>query len=74
MNSIAILEATADISYHAGHVGFTTGDSRADVSLFVQWAEEFEESHLKTNWNESDYILLIDEFVPKKISHIKNSG
>jgi hypothetical protein len=67
MNSIAILEATADIAYHAGHVGFTTGDSRADVSLFVQWAEEFEESHLETDWDESDYIMLIDEFVHKKI-------
>jgi hypothetical protein len=67
MNLIRLLEATADIAYNAGHLGFTTGDSRNDVSLFIHWAEEFYQTYAERCWDEHDYILLIDDFVDHKI-------
>lgn len=35
------IEALIDISYYAGYMKFTTGDSRTDVSLFEEWADLF---------------------------------
>lgn len=36
-----MMEVLADISYVAGEHGFSTGDSRLDVSLFIEWAKEW---------------------------------
>jgi len=60
-----LLEAVADIAYAAGHAGFTTDDSREDVQLFIQWAQEFE-----TTFDErgQDYMESIDDFVAKKMN------
>jgi len=67
MSNRKILEAVADIAYTAGHKKYTSGDSRQDVSDFIWWAEEFEKTHLSTDWGEVDYILTIDEFVRQKL-------
>ena len=67
MSNRKILEAVADIAYTAGYKKYSSGDSRQDISDFIWWAEEFEKTHLSTDWGEVDYILTIDEFVRQKL-------
>ena len=67
MSNRKILEAAADIAYTAGYKKYSSGDSRQDVSDFIWWAEEFEKTHLSTDWGEEDYILTIDEFARQKL-------
>ena len=70
MNNIKLLETVADISFIAGENKFFTGNSREDVSNFILWAIEFQNKNSKTNWNEADYILSIDEFAKQKMNSI----
>jgi hypothetical protein len=67
MNRIKKLEAIADIAYYAGYIKFTTGDSRADINLFIYWAKKFEKINENTNWHERDYITEIEAFAEKEI-------
>ena len=61
------LEALTDIAFNAGAAGYHSGDSRKDVSDMISWADEFQQIHQKTDWNETDYIDTIDAFAAKKI-------
>jgi hypothetical protein len=67
MENMKILEAVADIAYVAGFHKYSSGDSRLDISQYIQWAAEFEKIHQTTNWDEADYIFLIEEFTDRKI-------
>ena len=67
MKNYKLLETIADISFIAGENKFFTGDSRADVSEFIIWANEFEKKNSKTNWDDVDYLLAIEEFTSQKI-------
>lgn len=62
-----LLETVADIAYTAGEVGYFSGDSRADISEFIHWAKMFQEEHKRTNWDEVDYLLTVQEFVEDKL-------
>lgn len=69
MKNQKLLEAIADIACIAGEMKFYSGDSRADISNFIYWANEFETKNLKTNWEEVNYILAIQEFAKEKIKN-----
>jgi hypothetical protein len=75
-----LAEAIADICYNAGHDEYRpTEDSRANMAMFIIWAEEFEEIHQGVEWGVStelpngdpfpyndDYIFAIDKFYETK--------
>lgn len=63
-----LLEAVADIAFYAGRKQFYSGDSRADVSEFIRWAKEFEHIHRHTDWDNTDYLLSIEEFTESRIN------
>lgn len=67
MQNRKLLETVADIAFIAGSCNYYSGDSRADISTFIWWAEEFEQSHVNTDWDEEDYMLAIEEFAFGKI-------
>lgn len=67
MRQAKTLETIADIAYIAGYHKYSSGDSRLNVSQFVAWANEFEVVHKKTDWDQADYITLIDAFTENKI-------
>ena len=67
MKDDKLLETVADVAYIAGKNGYFTGDSRADISEFIRWAKLFEEKHKNTNWDQKDYLILIEEFVEGRI-------
>lgn len=62
-----LFEAIADIAFMAGQKGFFSGDSRADIAEFISWAKEFEAIHEDTNWDEVDYISIVDAFTTNKL-------
>lgn len=68
MKNRKLLETIADIAYLAGQKHIYTGDSRADASTFIFWAEQFERKHKDTCWDEEDYILMIEKFTSEKIN------
>jgi hypothetical protein len=67
MKTQKLLEAIADIAYNAGQKGFYSGDSRADISEFIRWANDFEQLHKNTDWGQLDYILEIEKHTQAKI-------
>ncbi|HBR21695.1 MAG TPA: hypothetical protein DD713_03895 [Nitrospiraceae bacterium] len=67
MRNIDITETVADIAYIAGYHKYYSGDSRSDISQYIQWAFEFERLHNHTDWQKADYMLLIEEFAENKI-------
>ena len=67
MNNQKLLETVADIAYQAGQQKYYSGNSRADISEFVRWASQFEKENFKTDWNETDYILAVEEFTSKRL-------
>lgn len=67
MRNSCIFETIADIAYTAGYHKYSSGDSRLDASQFLAWANEFEVVHKKTDWDQADYITLIDVFTENKI-------
>lgn len=73
MKKIKELETIADIAYIAGYHKYYSGDSRLDASLFLAWANEFEKIHKKTDWEQADYISLIEEFTENKIKDEQES-
>jgi hypothetical protein len=60
-------ESLADISQLAGQFGFYSGNSREDIDLFIDWAEEFEVKHKDTDWAEIEYMDEIEKFAMEKI-------
>lgn len=62
-----VLEAVADIAYTAGGMAYFSGDSRQDVSQFILWAQQFEQEHRTTDWDEVDYLTEIEKFTISKI-------
>lgn len=72
MSSVKLFETIADISYSAGYNRFYTGDSRSDVKLYIFWAKEFEKEHAHTDWNENDYMIMIEEYTLNKIKDLES--
>ncbi len=62
-----LFESIADIAFIAGQKGFFSGDSRADISEFINWAKEFEAVHEDTNWDETDYKDTVEAFAETKL-------
>lgn len=62
-----LFESIADIAFIAGQKGFFSGDSRADISEFINWAKEFEAIHEDTNWDETDYKDTVEAFAGTKL-------
>lgn len=65
---LKLLEAIADISYIAGREGYYSGESRTDIFDFIYWAQMFEQQHAETDWEDTDYILAIEEYTMEKMS------
>jgi hypothetical protein len=63
-------ESIADISQMAGHYGYYSGDSRADIQLFIDLAKEFESIHKDRVWgitDDKDYMEEIEKFALRKL-------
>ena len=65
------LDALTDISVNVGWNQLTFEDSRQRNNFIRQWAEEFVAIHDNTDWEQTDYILTIDEFAAKKLEEYK---
>lgn len=66
----SLCEAVADIALLAGQREFYSGDSRADISEFIRWAQEFEEINKGVEWGVTDgreYIDEIEKFAEEKM-------
>jgi hypothetical protein len=72
MNNLKLLQAVADISYIAGYEKHYSGNSRFDISEYIWWAKEFEQIHKKTDWDNEDYMLAIEQFATEKIKQALN--
>ena len=72
MNNLKLLETIADISYIAGYEKHYSGNSRFDISEYIWWAKEFEQIHKKTDWDNEDYMLAIEQFATEKIKQALN--
>lgn len=68
MESKKMNETIADISYIAGYRRFYSGNSRIDVSVFINWAKEFEEMNKNEVWEDRDYMIEIELFANQKIN------
>ena len=69
------LDTLTDISVNVGWQQLDFEDSRKRNALVRQWAEEFVDLHADTDWQGSDYRVLIDEFTEKKLKdHINGHG
>ena len=73
----ALCEAVADIAHTAGLCKFYSGDSREDIALFIEWAQEFERLNEGIGWGKDrDYIDEIDKFAADKLkehSHLNKN-
>lgn len=67
MSAIKLHETIADLAYLAGVKQFYSGDSRADISMFISWAKEFEVNNKHTDWKVVDYMLEIESFAESKL-------
>lgn len=74
MKNMKMIETVADIAYIAGYHKYYSGNSRLDISEYIQWAVEFEKINQKTDWDEADYMLLVEEFTENKIKDEKDSS
>ena len=64
-------EALVDIAYEAGARGFRpTGDSRANIGMLIDWANEFSRKHRDTDWAEVEYLDEIYNFMDEKLKSI----
>lgn len=66
-------ETIADISYIAGCRRYYSGDSRIDMSVFINWAKEFEEVYKNEVWEDRDYMLEIEAFANQKINESRKN-
>lgn len=60
-------ESIADIAHIAGSNKYYSGDSRKDINDFIAWAKEFEKLNKGRDWDEDDYISVIESFTLDKI-------
>jgi len=67
MKKYKIFETIADISYIAGYSNHYSGNSRIDIREYISWAKEFEKIHAKTNWDDEDYMIVVEKFTEEKI-------
>jgi len=70
----SLCEAVADIIYIAAEKKYRTEDSRAMISQFIEWAEDFERIHKNVEWGINsplDYIESIYHFTFFKINQWK---
>lgn len=66
----SLLEAVADIAYLAGQANFYHQDSRGDIALFIEWAQEFEAKYEGVIWGVNtniDYPDAIYDFTTAKL-------
>lgn len=71
----SLCEAVADIAYIAAEQKYRTDDSRAMISQFIEWAEQFEFIHKEIQWGINsplDYIESIYYFTIFKINQWNN--
>lgn len=61
------LDALTDIALHVGweHVEFQ--DSKERSITLRNWAKEFADKHVRTDWEKEDYINLVDGFAAAKV-------
>ena len=67
-----VMETVADIAYQAGVVGYYSGDSRKDATMFIQWAAEFERARTITDEHKElyfgeGYVSAIERFTERKL-------
>jgi hypothetical protein len=67
IDSDSLHETIADIAYAAGYRNYYSGDGREDISDFIMWAKEFEESIAQKDDDEVDYLEKISDFADKKL-------
>ena len=67
VEDVKLFEAIADIAMMAGHKGFCSGDSRADIAEIISWAKEFEAMHEETDWDQEDYVTAVEAFAANKL-------
>jgi hypothetical protein len=67
MNNIKLIETVADISYIAGFKKHYSGNSRLDISEYIRWAKEFEQIHKDTDWDNEDYMMVIEKYAKDNI-------
>lgn len=66
----SLCEAVADISFIAGEQKYYSGDSRKDISDFIEWAQEFEKINEGIEWGintDKEYIDSITVFALSKM-------
>ena len=73
----SLYEAISDISFIAGEDNYTSGNSRQDVSEFIEWAKEFEKKWKNKEWGidntDDDYMNTIAKFTYNKIQKNKQA-
>lgn len=72
----ALMEAASDIAFIAGRRGYYTGDSREDISNFIQWAIEFENLRKESpegevTYNDLGYMEAIEKFSLERLGETK---
>lgn len=65
--SVRLLETVADIAWLAGAKKYHGGDSREDISRFIEWAKEFEgglsiDQEGNQTYYGDDYMIAIEKF------------
>jgi hypothetical protein len=62
-------ETVADIAYDCGARRLRiSNDSRVRIKTIVSWAKEFNDLHRDTDWEVTDYILTVEEFIDSKLA------
>ena len=71
----ALCEAVADITEIATSEGFSVPDSRYRLSIYIEWAQEFQWLHRKVEWgvdSPCDYMEAIEYFTVFKMNCYRN--
>ncbi len=79
-----LCESVADIAYQAGVARHYSGDSRADIGLYVDWAHEFERGRVHDadgnvlyrmpDGTLSDYMDAVEAFAQEKLAQVGHCG
>ena len=69
-----LMECVADIAFMAGAHDYYGGDSRQDISNFIQWAIEFESKRIENadgsvTYDGKEYMDAINDFVNVKLEN-----
>ena len=71
----SLCEAVADITQIATSEGFSVRDSRFQLSLYIEWAHEFERMHRHVEWgvdSPCEYMEAIVYFANFKMNCYRN--